>query len=302
MQWTDNGSFIEILSPEEFSFTECLVFLRRSDQEILHHIQEQKLMKLVKVNDELVLLKISSKNNRVIIEFPFGEPSRKSKEKAVQYISEWFDLEKDLSAFYQMSSQDSILQSLAVKHYGLRMIGIPDLFEAVTWAIMGQQINLKFAYTLKKRFVEHFGEKLDYEGRSYWLYPSPEMIANIEVEDLKKLQFTSRKAEYVIGTAKVMASGELSKGHLMDMPNPDKQHQSLVSIKGIGAWTADYVLMKCLLEPTAFPIADVGLHNAIKNQLGLDVKPKIDEIKELARKWSGWEAYAAFYLWRSLYG
>lgn len=69
----------------------------------------------------------------------------------------------------------------------------------------------------------------------------------------------------------------------------------------MGKWTADYVAMKCLKKVEAFPIADVGLHNALKFQLGLDKKPSIDDIKEIAVNWRGWEAYATFYLWRSLY-
>lgn len=75
----------------------------------------------------------------------------------------------------------------------------------------------------------------------------------------------------------------------------------LMDIRGIGAWTADYVLMKCLQQPTAFPIADVGLHNALKIQLALERKPTIEELKNYAEHWQGWQAYATFYLWRSLY-
>jgi DNA-3-methyladenine glycosylase II len=88
---------------------------------------------------------------------------------------------------------------------------------------------------------------------------------------------------------------------LMDIRDPKKQHEILLSLKGVGAWTADYVMMKCLLETTAFPVADAGLHNAIKKHLNLAAKLKQDEIIELAKNWSGWEAYATFYLWRSLY-
>lgn len=301
MQWIDNGTYIEICPPEAFCFKECLIFLGRSDLEVLHDIQDQRLMKLIKVNCEQVLLKITSNNHRLIVEFPLGEPSGKSKKEAADFISDWFDLKKDLLNFYDVASRDVILQPLADRYYGLRMIGIPDLFEALTWAIMGQQINLKFAYTLKKRFVEHFGEKRDYEGRSYWLYPTPETIAELELEDLRNLQFTSRKAEYVLGIAKEIVTGRLSKDSLIDLREPVKQHQALLSIKGVGAWTADYVMMKCLLETSAFPVADVGLHNAIKKQLNLETKPKLDEIREAAKNWSGWEAYATFYLWRSLY-
>jgi DNA-3-methyladenine glycosylase II len=200
-----------------------------------------------------------------------------------------------------MAQDDNVLNQIASKYRGLRIIGIPDLFEAVTWAIIGQQINLKFAYTLKKRFVERFGEGLTFEGEIYWLYPSFDRIAEIDIVQLRELQFTARKAEYVIGVAKAMAKGELKKEDLLKKQDYQQIHNYLTNLRGIGAWTADYVMMKCLHQRSAFPITDVGLHNALKVQLGLEGKPSVNEIKEMALNWTGWEAYAVFYLWRSLY-
>lgn len=98
-----------------------------------------------------------------------------------------------------------------------------------------------------------------------------------------------------------MASGELNKEKLLKEQNRTSMKKFLMAIRGVGAWTADYVLMKCFHDPTSFPIADVGLHNALKMQLALDRKPTIDELKEFEAQWQGWQAYATFYLWRSLY-
>jgi DNA-3-methyladenine glycosylase II len=300
MKWIDHESYIEIFPPREFNFQECLVFLGRSDQEVLHQIKDGYIYKLIKVNQELILLKIGSTAQSIQVEFPINTPSLSAREEMAAYIWEWFDLDRNLVGFYEMSSRDEVLK-FAHKYYGLRIMCIPDLFEALTWAIIGQQINLTFAYTLKKRFVEQFGERLTFLGDTFWIYPSFQKIASIEVDDLRKLQFTSRKAEYVIGVAKAMTNGELTKEALLQKQDYPQIQKSLMAIRGIGAWTADYVMMKCLHHPSAFPIADVGLHNALKIQLGLDRKPKIEEIKEMAKNWEGWQAYATFYLWRSLY-
>ena len=81
------------------------------------------------------------------------------------------------------------------------------MFETICWAIIGQQINLKFAYTLKKRLVEGYGEKMEYDNEEYFLFPTPKVISKLEVEDLKPLQFTTRKAEYIIGIAKLFNEG-----------------------------------------------------------------------------------------------
>src|SRR5690606_19606611 len=185
--------------------------------------------------------------------------------------------------------------------HGLRVIGIPDLFEAVSWGILGQQISLGYAYTLKRRLVERFGRQITCEGEQYWLFPSAEDIAALTVEDLSGLRMTVKKCEYLIGVARLIAEGELTKDKLLRAGSLKEAEQMLVSIRGIGPWTANYVMMRCLRMPSAFPIDDVGLHNAIKHLTGSDRKPAKQEIRTLAAAWTNWEAYATFYLWRFLY-
>lgn len=301
MKWVDQETYLEIFPPKEFNFEECLVFLGRSEQEVLHQIRVQHVFKLLKIEEELILFKIGGNSHSLRIEFPIDVPSKYIREQVSKFVWEWFDLDTDLTRFYKISKSDKILEPIVQKYSGLRIMGIPDLFEGLVWAIIGQQINLTFAYTLKKRFVEQFGESITFEGDTFWVHPTFQKIASLEVEDLRKLQFTMRKAEYVIGIAQAMASGELSKEALLKKQDFQEMHKSLTAIRGVGAWTADYVIMKCLHHPAAFPIADVGLHNALKLQLGLDRKPSIEEIKEMAVNWEGWQAYATFYLWRSLY-
>ncbi|MED1865727.1 DNA-3-methyladenine glycosylase [Fictibacillus nanhaiensis] len=296
MRWTEFDGKLKIELPLEFSYRECLVFLERSPLEVLHHVHENNIYKVIKMNAELILIKISYKDHVLVIEFPDKEPP--NMETVVEFIGNWFDLNRDLSLFYDAVSEDSLLQPLVKRYFGLRMIGIPDLFEALTWAIMGQQINLTFAYTLKKRLVKSFGQSVVIQKNEYWAYPSPEIMVELQVDDLRKLQFTTRKAEYVIGIAREIVEGRLSKGILRCSEDPAKR---LISLRGIGPWTADYVMMKCLLKTDAFPVADVGLQNAVMKQVGLQQKPTIKELKKQAKNWSGWEAYATFYLWRSLY-
>ena len=301
MNWTDNGSYIEIYPPKEFSFEVCLFFLGRSDQEVLYKIREGYIIKLIKADGALILCRIGFINDALRAEFPTESPSEYARRKIAEHIWEWFDLEQDIVEFYQLAEHDSILNPLAKRYYGLRIICYPDLFEGIVWAILGQQINLTFAYTLKKRFVELYGESLTFEGETFWVFPEFEKIASLEPDDLRTLQFSLRKAEYIIGIAKAMTSGELTKEELIVLKDYEEVKSFLVTLRGIGAWSADYIMMRCLHYPQAFPIADVGLHNALKVVLGLDRKPTIQEIDIIAQGWEGWQAYSVFYLWRSLY-
>ncbi|WLR43374.1 DNA-3-methyladenine glycosylase [Bacillus carboniphilus] len=301
MTWKDEQTYIEIYPSNDFNFDECLFFLNRSNQEVLHQIIDGCLYKLLKIEEDLLLLKIKACKQGVRVDFPIHQPSISVRKKVASYIWDWFDFNTDLDPFYQMANTDPVLSKVAPNYKGLRIIGIPDLFEALSWAIIGQQINLTFAYTLKKRLVEQFGESLTDEGHPFWLFPSYDRISTLRIDDLTSLQFSTRKAEYIIGIAKQMTSGELSKEELIDIGDYDQTKERLTKIRGVGAWTADYVMMKSLHHLNAFPISDVGLHNALKSVLNLDQKPSISEIKEFAARWQGWEAYATFYLWRSLY-
>lgn len=302
--WTDYEDYILLTPPSVFSFEHNLGYLKRSANECMFHVEGNEIFKLIPAEGGQVLAHITAgEANSIQIHFPQTVPPSGSLERkaVVSYVWEWFDLGTNLEPFYQIAAQDSLLRNVAQQFYGLRIVGIPDLFEALCWGILGQQINLAFAYTLKRRVVEAFGRSITWNGQLYWLFPAPETIAALSVEDLTPLQLTTKKAEYLIGVAKLMAEGHLSKPMLLQLKDPKAIEKKLVQIRGIGPWTANYVLMRCLKAPSAFPIEDVGLHNAVKQLLGLDTKPSLEELRQLSAPWGDWKAYATFYLWRTIY-
>jgi DNA-3-methyladenine glycosylase II len=301
VKWNDFKKYIEIDVPEEFSFEQCMVYLNRCDIECMHKIKEGELYKLLKFEDVNVLIKISMGIKNLRVTFMDQTPTKYFRAQVAKYVWDMFDLATDLTPFYKLAEDDSIIKLLIHKYKGLRIVKINDLFETISWAIIGQQINLKFAYTLKKRLVECYGEKMVYDNEEYFLFPTPHTISKLEVSDLKLLQFTTRKAEYIIGIANLFNDGIIKKEELALEKDYEKLKKRLVSIRGVGNWTADYTIMKYFNINDAFPIADIGIHNALKGILQLDKKPPIDEIEKLSMNWRGWESYATFYLWRWLY-
>lgn len=288
-------------TPAEFDFNQCLVYLGRSPKEILHFIEGDTLRKLISVNGRLVLMALTSSSAGGIRIQILNEVASKSTIQRVKaYVRHWFDLDADLRPFYRLAEQDALLRELVRRYFGLRIIKIDDLFQALCWAITGQQINLAFAYTLFQRFIRLYGAAYAFDGQPYWLFPTPARIAGLTVVELQQLQFSAAKAIYLIELAKHFASREISRESLAALGDYEQAKAALLALRGVGPWTANYVMMRCAGYRCAFPIQDIGLHNAIKQQLRLTRKPSIQEIQKLAAGWHNWQAYATFYLYRSL--
>lgn len=290
---------VRIPLPKEFSFELALAFLQRSPRELLHKVLDNRIEKAIRIKDTVAIFSISHDRTELLVEFINGKVTVSQATEVVKYIRQWLDLDTDLKPFYLMCEKDKLLCRLVEKYYGYRIVGQPDLFESVVWAVLGQQINLQFAYTLKQKFVEKFGDAFTVKEDIYYLFPQPETVAQLSPGQLLPLQFSRQKAEYTINIARAFAEGVISKEKLKGMPLRAAK-EKLMEIKGVGNWTANYALMKTFRHADAFPLEDAGLHNAIKNLKKLDRKPSLDEVKRLFKKYKGWEAYATLYLWRTL--
>ncbi|MET3698677.1 DNA-3-methyladenine glycosylase II [Bacillus oleivorans] len=180
-------------------------------------------------------------------------------------------------------------------HKGTPLVLDFGLYSCIIKCIIHQQLNMNFAFTLTKRFVETYGEKID----GVLFYPSPETVANIQVEELRELQFSTRKAEYVIEVSKLITSGELDLYKLQDK-NDEEIVNTLIKIRGIGKWTAENFLLFGLGRPNLFPVADIGLQNALKQLYNMDRKPTYEEMDRWKEAWNPYMTYASLYLWRSI--
>ncbi len=288
-------------TPPDFSFPECLAYLSRSADECMFHIEGETVTRALEVDGQPVVFSMSEDPDGISVEFKQGRPDGKAGEEVSAFIRDWLDLGRDLTPFYELAEGDPLLRQAVREHRGLRVVGIPDLFETFVWAILGQQITVSFAYVLKKRFVETFGTPVESDGQTFWIFPDAGAVAGFDPDALRELKITGRKSEYIIDIARMIADGELTKTGLLELKDDKLIEKELTAIRGIGPWTANYALMRCLHSPDAYPAADVGLHNALKLAAGLDRKPTLPETEAFAEPWKGWRAYATFYLWRLLH-
>nr|WP_295928632.1 DNA glycosylase [uncultured Dyadobacter sp.] len=286
--------------PPLFSFQECLWFLNRNYDDCLHSISRGAISKAVRSPQGNVLFRVRESGNFLHTDILAGEDSRECRDFVTAYISEWFDMGRDIQPFYDLLNLDGRLNYMTGAFHGLRLIGISDLFEALCWCIIGQQINLTFAYKLKRRLVERYGDVIEWGDGTFLIFPAAETLARADPGELRMMQFSEKKAQYLIGIAAAFADGTLSRSSIAALPDFESRQKALISHKGIGVWTANYALMKSLREPQGIPHGDVGLLNALSAHGFIADRSETQKIESFFNGYAGWESYLAFYLWRSL--
>ena len=219
---------------------------------------------------------------------------KQDKDRLLLRIDEIFHWHKPMGPI-QEHFRATVLEPVFGIHRGTAILLDYDLFGNLTKSIIHQQLNLKFAYVLTQRFVQTFGKQLD----GAWFYPRPETVARLTVEELRELQFSGRKAEYVIGLATEIAEGRLDLESLREKSDEDIITE-LTKVRGIGKWTAESFLLFGLGRPNVFPKADIGIQNALKQLMELEKKPTMDEMAAYSKEWEPYLSYASLYLWRSI--
>ncbi len=216
----------------------------------------------------------------------------------IQRVRGIFDLDASPDDVTRILSRDKQLQPLIRKQPGIRVPGVWDGFELTVRAILGQQISVAAATTLSGRLASRYGEQIavtvpgvDNDSVPQLIFPQPQKLLRARLGDLGII---SSRADTIRRIAKAVVEGYIS---FDPAQNIDDFCRSLVALKGIGDWTAQYVAMRALKDPDAFPYSDLGLLRAFDAPDRDRMKPA--ELKARAEAWRPWRAYAALLLWSS---
>ena len=203
----------------------------------------------------------------------------------------------DASAFERQFAADPLLGPLLEQQSGLHIPLTPHPWEALAWAIMGQQISLKAAVALRRELIAAFG--LPHASTRLRAHPAAEVIAGLSVETLRTLKFSRSKAEYLIAAASAVASGELPIDSLRDL---SARHAArlLSNVRGIGPWTVQYAFLRGLGFADCLPSGDAGLAQGLHRLSG--ARPGEPEIRETMARFTPWRSLATYHVWASLKG
>lgn len=170
---------------------------------------------------------------------------------------------------------------------GLRVPLTASIFEAIVWAVCGQQVNLAFAYKLRRAVIELAGERIG-DMRAH---PDAAAVARLDEADLTRRQFSRRKAEYLIGIARTFDAESLAT------MTADAAQQTLESLRGFGVWSANYVMMRGCGFGDCVPAGDTGLSSSLQDFFGLDVRPDHAMTHKLMEQYAPMRSLATFHFW-----
>ena len=282
---------IDILLPYHppYDWASVLEFLRRraiSGIEIVSADCYARTMQLDGEQGMVAVRPVDGNALRATVRFP--KPS--ALPTIVARLNRVFDLAADPSVISAHFAKDRALASLVRARPGLRVPGAWDGFELAMRAVLGQQITVAAAVRLAGRLVAAHGEPLAQpDGDLTHVFPKPETIAAV---DLASLGMPRSRA----ATLSAVAAAVIADTHLFDATGGlDDAVKRLRAIRGVGEWTAQYIALRQLQEPDAFPAADIGLMRAMARLEGRDYSSSA--LLARADAWRPWRAYAAQHLW-----
>jgi len=214
----------------------------------------------------------------------------------VARIRAMFDLSADPQIIGEHLDAEGLLHGVSREIPGIRIPGVWDPFEAAIRAVVGQQITVRAAVGLLERIVRMCGTRFEtgFDESIGILFPTPQALYDADLDGLgmpgaRKKTLKAIAAAWIDGSVPVK-----------DYGSPEELTSALLSIPGVGPWTAEYIALRGFGEPDAFPSSDIALRAAVGRLLGRNEYASASEVAEIADAWRPWRGYAAQLLWRSL--
>ncbi len=250
----------------------------------------------LKIKDKTQLIKVRSvglvEKPKLSIEIL---PDKAGKSLIEEKIKWMLGIDDDIRGFYKIGLKDKKFAQIIKNLYGLRPPKTPTVFEALIIAITEQQIALSVAVALRKRLVEKYGKSIKINSKTYYTFPSPESLAKVKPEEIKKLGLSLKKSEYIVDVSKKVAEQEIN---LEKMKKWDKERilDVLTQIRGVGPWTVEYMMCRGMGRYDVLPANDMGLRISVTAYLNEKERVSEQKVRKLFKSFGEYRGYAAFYL------
>ncbi|MCE2502080.1 MAG: DNA-3-methyladenine glycosylase 2 family protein [Dehalococcoidia bacterium] len=207
--------------------------------------------------------------------------------------------DQDLRPFYDSISGDTVLADVVTDFYGYHNTRTASVYEALVQAVMGQQIATAVARVVRNLLVQHYGVRATIAGREWYAFPRAADLSVAEIDDLRQLKLSYRKSEYIQGIARAALDSPDGFEEMHDLPD-DEVVRQMVALRGVGNWTAQWVLVRALARPDGFPVGDLALRRTVAALYFDGAEITDQELLDFSARWSPWRSYATSYLFAAL--
>ncbi len=288
----------ELTLPADYDPRDALNFNARDSTSLAEQVSRSGIKKGIVLAGVPVLLHIDLETPdtaRCCI-LADGKLTPALREQAEQACRNILGLRLDPKDFQRFAVGDPVFGPLLKRQASLRVVQSATVFEALTWAIMGQQINVPFAVSLRRTFIQQAGRA---HSSGLWCYPDAQAAARVDIEQLTSRQFSKAKAETLLRLANLIATGELDID--VSLSNSiEAIGEAFLNVKGIGLWTVNYALLRGYAHADCSLHGDVAVRTAIQNLTGGDTRPDPAAAQAFLKSYSPHRTMAAAHLWASL--
>lgn len=261
-----------------------------------HAAQSKVFTRAASVDGQVVAFQLTSTGSveepelhyRLLSEQPIDEPTRR---RVLDRVTLYLSLEDDLEPFYRIGRTDPLFAPIVERLYGYHQVKFLSPFEAGCWAILTQRNAMSEARKMRALLVKRYGS-IEVEGTTHWAFPEPTQLAIADPSDLGGIADNERKGEYIQALAR--AFDQVSEEFLLSASYAELETW-LRGIKGVGEWSATFILLRGLGRTEKVPMEKNTLA-AISRVYGGGGMLSEAEAKELAERYGAWQGYWAHYL------
>jgi DNA-3-methyladenine glycosylase II len=284
--------------PASYRLHDVLAFHSRDTESVAEQVSAERLRKGILLEGVPVVLDIAlAPTSASCTVDADGKLPKAAQEQVREAALSILGLRIDPEPFSAFAARDKMFGPLTRAQPGLRIVQSATVFEALTWAIIGQQINLSFAISLRRTFILQAGRQ---HSSGLWCYPAAADVAKLQIDDLTSRKFSRAKAETLLRLAHLVADGALDL-EVSPANSIEQISAALLAVKGIGPWTVNYGLLRGYGYADCSLHGDVAIRAALQALLGEDVKPDMPRTEKILAKYSPHRTMAAAHLWASLH-
>ncbi len=258
--------------------------LRRRSMNAVDRWDGETYQRVLVVHDTPVLVRVAERGMMLDITATGKDLSPSVRQSVTRTLERLLGIRKDLLKFYEFARLYARLDELAMRFQGVKPPRFATVFEGLVNGIACQQLSLTVGIIFLNRLAERCGLAF---SPGIYAFPRPQDLARLDPADLRPLGYSSGKARALVEIAQSIVAGQLDLEELAQLSNPECVER-LAALRGVGRWTAEYVLLRGLGRIDVFPGDDVGARNNLERWLHLKKKLDYARVQQVLKRWRGY--------------